>query len=125
MEKDLNEEVLEIIKNIKNYLKYQKTLGAFVYGSDINEEMLADRDRMNKLERRLCPGRDERSRHPKFVFSEMSLFEKKEKGKIVPISSSDKRRLLDDLCCEIGHDCVRCNLGRLGRNKVVFGEGNV
>ncbi len=41
-----------------------------------------------------------------------------------PNASDDRDALLQEICDDIGPDCQRCKLGRLGRRQIVFGTGN-
>ncbi len=134
MDKDLREELIEIIRDIKTYLIYQKSLGAFVYGSDLNEEMMFELERTRKLEKIVGAVNHGRVRSENKTYTKMSLFERDEpiretaennKVKKAILSTEEKKNLIKDLIEEIGPDCKRCNLSNLGRSKVVFGEGDV
>lgn len=136
MDNILKEELLELIRNIKMHLEYQKSLGAFVYGSDISEEMLQKIEEMKKFERITNSNTPSKIQDKSHSYLEMDLFEGNRpkmvgteedvsKGKKVCLSTDEKTRLLSELINEIGQDCKRCDLGYQGRSKVVFGEGNV
>lgn len=128
----LRSELLEVIRDLKTYLLYQRRLGAFAYGMDTIEEALVKERQTEKLQRHLkieIPQK-ENSSSP----STMSLFER-------PVDIGDsvrenlqglerlgrerKQNLIDELRREIGEDCKRCDLGDLGRSKIVFGEGDI
>ncbi len=129
---ELQLEILDIIREIKRHLIYQRELGAFVYGMDTIEETLDRQERIEKMER-ISKARMVQN-DAKSTPAVMSLFERIEKGvetvkedrKIFSEKNKeDKQKLISELKKEIGEDCKRCNLGNLGRQKVVFGEGNI
>lgn len=125
-------ELLEIVRDLKTYLLYQRRLGAFVYGMDTIEEALVKERQAEKLQRHLKIGTPQKENSSSY--SIMSLFER-------PVDMGDsvrenlqgserldrerRQNLIDDLRREIGEDCKRCDLGDLGRSKIVFGEGDI
>ncbi len=134
MGEDIREELLEIIINLKEYLKYQQSLGAFAYGSDLSEEMLLEIEKMKKIEKITSAVTTGKVQESSKSYSAMSLFEKngperedikENQVKKAAADTEEKSRLLKLLADEIGQDCKRCELAGQGRNKVVFGEGNV
>lgn len=135
MDKGVREELIEIIRDLKMHLIYQRELGAFVYGLDTMEELIKANQAQEKYERIQNTPTNLNTQESKTHYSIASLFGEKDSRiepakieqreiKSVRLATEEKVRLLKELMDEIGPDCNRCKLANLGRSKVVFGEGN-
>ena len=127
---DLGKEVLDIVKDTKEYLLFLKETGvAEVFTEEPSMSQGLTRDAENRRDKNVPPIGDKQNKAVLFSLRSMQALPLSEAKNIKPIGDrrgfltpSDKSRRLEELREKIG-ECKRCKLWN-GRTHIVFGTGN-